>query len=121
MARVKAPLFSLGASGSVGKAIVYANWKGRDYCREYQIPQNPSTALQVNVRKAWELLVAQWQGEAPATWDIWNTFAEQFAMSGFNQYVSRGMEAYVSQLGTSVLPTSVSVTGSPPTEVWAWT
>jgi len=120
MARVKAPLFSLGASGTVGKAIVYSVWKGRDYCREYQIPENPSTTLQTNVRAAWDLLVTAWQALAPATWDIWDTFAEQFSMSGFNQFMSRGMKAYVAQLGTSTTPASVSVAGDPPADVWTW-
>lgn len=120
MARVKAPLFSLGASGSVGKSIVYSNWKGRDYCREYQIPQNPSTSLQVNVRTAWDLMVASWQALAPATKIIWDTFAEQFQMSGFNQYMSRGMKEYTIQLTTAVTPTAVVLAGDPPLDVWTW-
>lgn len=120
MARVKAPLFSLDASGQLGEAIVYSKWKGREYVREYTIPQNPNSPAQVNVRKAWELLVSQWQSEAQAVQSDWNTFADQFKMSGFNQYIGRGMEAYVSQLGTATNPTSVSVAGTPPTEVWTW-
>lgn len=120
MARVKAPLFSLGASGTIGKAIVYANWKGRDYCREYQIPANPQTATQVNVRTAWDILVTKWQSFTAPNKAIWDTFAEQFQMSGFNQMMKRGMDTYVSQLGTSTTPASVTVSGDPPLETWTW-
>lgn len=47
MAKLKAPLMSLGASGAIGKAIVYFPWKGIDCVREYVIPSNPKTAAQV--------------------------------------------------------------------------
>lgn len=47
MAKLKAPLFSLGAAGALGKALVFFGWKGIDCVREYVIPSNPKTTLQV--------------------------------------------------------------------------
>lgn len=120
MARVKAPLFSLDASGQLGEAVVYSKWKGREYVREYTIPQNPQSTTQTNVRYAWELLVAKWQSLTPTDWDNWDLFANQFKMSGFNQFIGRGMDAYMAQLGSSTTPTAVLITGTPPTEVWTW-
>jgi len=46
MAKLKAPLFSLGASQQLGKALVFFPWKGLNVVREYVIPANPRTALQ---------------------------------------------------------------------------
>ncbi|MBA7538141.1 hypothetical protein ES705_30415 [subsurface metagenome] len=46
MAKLKAPLMSLGASGALGKALVFFPWKGIDCVREYVIPSNPDTTLQ---------------------------------------------------------------------------
>lgn len=46
MAKLKAPLLSLGASGKLGGALVFFNWKGIDVVREYVVPTNPNTALQ---------------------------------------------------------------------------
>lgn len=43
MAKLKGPLFSLGAAGAVGKTLVYFGWKGLDVVREYVIPANPKT------------------------------------------------------------------------------
>jgi len=43
MAKLKAPLMSLGASGALGKSIVYFPWKGLDVVREYVIPANPKS------------------------------------------------------------------------------
>lgn len=46
MAKLKAPLMSLGASGQLGKALVFFPWKGLDVVREYIIPSNPKSTLQ---------------------------------------------------------------------------
>lgn len=46
MAKLKAPLLSLGASQQIGKALVFFPWKGLNVVREYVIPANPKTALQ---------------------------------------------------------------------------
>lgn len=50
MAKLKGPLFSLGATQQLGKALVFFGWKGLDVVREYVIPANPKTALQVTQR-----------------------------------------------------------------------
>ena len=43
MAKLKAPLLSLGAAGAIGKSIVFFPWKGLDVAREYVVPANPKT------------------------------------------------------------------------------
>ena len=46
MAKVTAPLFSLGASGKIGDAIVYFTWKGRNVVRQFLVPANPQSTGQ---------------------------------------------------------------------------
>jgi len=50
MAKLKAPLMSLGASQQLGKALVFFGWKGIDCVREYVVPANPDTTLQQTQR-----------------------------------------------------------------------
>jgi len=50
VAKLKAPLFSLGASGQIGKALVYFNWKGLNVVREHVVPANPRTSGQTTQR-----------------------------------------------------------------------
>ncbi|MBA7567178.1 hypothetical protein ES708_08879 [subsurface metagenome] len=50
MAKLKAPLLSLGASGAIGKTLVYFPWKGINAVREYVIPTNPQTDRQTDQR-----------------------------------------------------------------------
>jgi len=50
VAKLKAPLLSLGAAGAIGKSLVFFNWKGLDVVREYVIPANPKTDPQTTQR-----------------------------------------------------------------------
>ena len=122
MARVSGPLFSMSASGSVGKAITFGTWKGRPWCRVWFKPQNPNSTNQVNVRTAMRLLVAEWQTETDARKLAYDTYAAAFNMSGFNKYISRGMDQYIVQITAAVTPASVAVDDvDPPSETWTWT
>ena len=50
MAKTTGPLFSLEASGTVGKTVTYSHWKGRPYVRRRVIPLNPFEPDQVAAR-----------------------------------------------------------------------
>ena len=50
MAKLKAPLLSLGASGAIGKSVVFFNWKGLDVAREFVVPANPKSTDQTTQR-----------------------------------------------------------------------
>lgn len=58
MAKLKAPLFSFGASQQIGKALVYFGWKGLDVVREYVVPSNPQTTAQTTHRAYLTAVVA---------------------------------------------------------------
>jgi hypothetical protein len=50
MAKATGPLFSLEASGTVGKTVTYSHWKGRPYVRRRVIPINVYEEFQVKAR-----------------------------------------------------------------------
>jgi len=50
MAKLKAPLLSMGASGQLGKTLVYTPWKGLHNVRTYVIPSNPKSQPQMDQR-----------------------------------------------------------------------
>lgn len=52
MARVSGPLMSVDASGTFAGKLVYAKWKGLQYCRNHVVPANPMTINQVTNRNA---------------------------------------------------------------------
>jgi len=46
MAKLKAPLFSFGASGKLADSLVFTPWKGLNNVRQYVVPANPKTDAQ---------------------------------------------------------------------------
>ena len=91
MAKLKAPLLSLGASGKLGGALVYFPWKGIDAVREYVIPANPRSTAQTTQRGYFEDAVDAWHANAYTDADrvAWNRFAGTLAktMAGFNAFM----------------------------------
>ena len=121
MARVTGPLFSMSASGTIGKAVTYGSWKGRPCARTWFIPENPQTAGQTNVRLALALLVAYWQiTVSQAQKDAYEVGAQGQGMSGYNLYMKRGMDQYIIQITSAVTPVSVTVAGNYPSDVFTW-
>lgn len=88
MAGVKGPLFSLDASGTIGDAIVFAKWKGRNYVRRHAIPANPKSVGQVSVRAMMKFLTQYWQSLSAGDQADWETRAAATDISPFNAFVS---------------------------------
>ncbi|MBA7566305.1 hypothetical protein ES708_07996 [subsurface metagenome] len=58
MAKLKAPLLSLGAAGQLGKTLVFFGWKGLNVVREYVIPAYSRTTPQAEQRDYLKAAVA---------------------------------------------------------------
>ena len=88
MAKVKGPLMSLGASGTIGGAVTFASWKGVPTARIKSTPTNPNTAGQQAQRSTFSLAVASWKAQDAADQLTWNNRASALGlkMSGFNLY-----------------------------------
>lgn len=120
MAKVNGPLMSLSASGTVGKAFTFGIWKGIAYVRKWFKPENPQTAEQVNLQTALTLMVELWQTKSEEAKQAWEDALSGQQYSGYNLFMSRGLKAYIAQLGVATTPVSVSYVTDPPDEVWTW-
>ena len=105
MAKLKAPLMSLGAAGAIGKALVFFSWKGLDVVREYVIPANPKSELQIAQRALFtdaitlihyaEALVGSPLGAADKTAYALYGSTEPTPRTWFNQAIARHIIAAV--------------------------
>lgn len=90
MAKVEAPLFSFGARGKLGDALVYFPWKGLKAVRTYTVPANPNSAAQQTQRSYMTNAVADWHdiGITAADVTAWDRHAATLPrqMSGFNSF-----------------------------------
>jgi hypothetical protein len=75
MVRLKAPLFSLDASGTIGKSVVFASWKGRNYARRHAIPANPNSGLQVGIRSVFKFVAQNYAALLAADITDWTGLA----------------------------------------------
>lgn len=88
MARVTGPLMSMSASGTIGKAITFAVWKGIAYVRKWFKPHNPQTAGQTAQRLIFSQAVDGWQDLDTAGKALWDDDANRpSGMSGFNYFM----------------------------------
>ncbi len=95
MARVNGPLFSLDASGQLGRAVVYTKWKGRNVVREYVIPANPRSLAQHWQRGQLGLLSKWWAAMSGANKTSWDSLAAASNISSFNAFVGYGLAKMV--------------------------
>lgn len=91
MARSTGPLFSLDASGSIGGAITFSKWKGRNYVRRRVIPSNPKSGGQVGRRAMMKFIAQEWTNIDPGDQATWQTIANELNASLFNGYIKQNM------------------------------
>jgi len=112
MAKLKAPLMSLGARSQLGKALVFFPWKGIDCVREYVIPANPRSNPQITQRGYLTAAVDHWHENAYTDADriAWNRYAGTLAkiMSGFNAMIRLHI-AYIASAWALVVVSDVQI------------
>lgn len=89
MAKLRNPLFSIDAHGSIGKIITYSKRKSGNQVRSYTKPQKPPSAKQRGQRRLTQFLVAQWQNMSDgdkATWAT-NAAASKLNLSGYHYFL----------------------------------
>lgn len=108
MARVTGPLFSLGASGQIANALVYADWKGLDYVRQYVIPENPNTANQQEVRGVFATLTEMFKRMPQLARDPWQAAVRGLPLTDRNRHIQANAAALQGQSDLNNLVMSVA-------------
>lgn len=86
MAKTSGPLLSFDARATVGKTVVYSNWKGIPYARRWVQPANPQTADQQAVRNVFKWLMAVWSYMPSDATEAWNAYAAGQPLTGRNAF-----------------------------------
>ena len=77
MVKTKGPLFSLSASGSIGKVLNYSKRKSGPQVRKHHKPSGDPSQLQRGMRRLTEFIVAQWVGMSAPDKETWNVAARE--------------------------------------------
>lgn len=121
MVKVSAPMLSMDASGTIGKAAVFSKWKGRNYVRSHVVPHNPKSPGQVGVRAMFKFLAQQWAGIGTTPQGTWDALASALNISGFNAYMRQNQEHWRNFRAPSKDQTALEAHTSPVLATWAAT
>ncbi len=94
MVKLRGPMFSLGASGTLADAVTFAIWKGRPYARERVIPSNPKSGAQTGRRAMLRFLSQAWAALTTGEKATWQDLADELVASPFNAYISYNMRRW---------------------------
>ncbi len=121
MAKVVGPAFSVSATGTVGKTFTYGIIRGIQYVREWFTPYNPKSTKQVNLRTAFSMGVEEYQTDlTQAQIDAYVAGGKGTKNTGFSLFMGRAQTTYISQIGVDTTPTTLSVAGNFPDDVFTW-
>lgn len=114
MAKPTAPLLSFGASGQIGKTMVYGSWRGRSYVRRHVVPSNPQSAEQTITRNAFSFMQSVYKFAPALVTDVWTAAARGKALTARNAFTkgSLGLIRGESDLNNLIL--SAGAFGGPP-------
>jgi len=94
MVKLRGPMFSLGASGTLADAVTFSINKGRPYARERVIPSNPKSGAQVGRRAMFTFLSQAWDALLAGDKASWQNLADELVSAPYNAYMKTNMEAW---------------------------
>jgi len=94
MVKIKAPMMSLDAAGSLGNAIVFSTWKGQPYVRANVSPKNPKSAAQTGIRAMLSFLSPEWKNLTAEQQATWAELAAAKNQSPINAYIAYNVQRW---------------------------
>lgn len=91
MAKLKNPLNSLRASGTIAKVLTFARRRHTDLAEKKPIPDDPRTLSQLSWRHMYQKATALWHALSPAEKQDWNSLASRHQMTGFAYFISQAL------------------------------
>lgn len=91
MAKLTAPMLSMGARGQIGKSLVVAKWRGITYARQHVVPANPKTTAQMANRTMFALFREMWKLAPALVKAPWDAFATGRPFLGLNKFVGENV------------------------------
>ncbi len=94
MAKLKAPMLSMAASGTIGDSVIFSSWKGRPYAKKLTIPRNPKSGGQVGNRAMLKFLSVHYSSLTAADIATWSTAAAAADISPYNAFIAYNLDRW---------------------------
>jgi hypothetical protein len=86
MAKIQAPLFSFGASGTIGKILTFNQSTQKPVARKKPAPSKSAPPLQAIIRLRFKQAAESWRALSPTERAKWRTLAAPTARPSFAKY-----------------------------------
>lgn len=113
MAKVDAPLLSIGARGTFAKTATYGSWKGIKYARQRVTPANPRSSEQTKTRSSFTFASAAWRTMDPDLKAPWNDSANGRPVTGRNLWIGSATKNLRGQTDLTGMVTSPGTRSAP--------
>jgi len=94
MVRLRGPLMSMSAHGTIAKDITYIQRNGKATARNYNKPTNVPSGKQRTKRRIMEFVVAQWKSFSDSTKEYWREQASinKAGITGYQYFIKKCQE-----------------------------
>lgn len=92
MAKVKRPLMSHSASGSIGKSLIYTSALKRGIVKGFFVSKDKSTEDQLYIRSVFNAGVAEWKSMTPEEKAAYNLQSKGKILTGYNIFIKNYMK-----------------------------
>jgi len=92
MVKVRGPMISIDASGTLGDAITFSKWKGRSSVRRRVVPTNPESGPQTGRRSMFAYLTKLWDSLTAPDQATWLDRATERNVALFHGFLSVNMD-----------------------------
>lgn len=89
MTKPKNPLFSLGATGSLGDIVSFTRRRGTDIVEKKPVPPDAKSVAQLSWRHMYQKCIALWHLLSPAEKQEWESNARPHHMVGYAWFISQ--------------------------------
>lgn len=114
MAKTTGPLLSFGATGQVGKTVVFGKWKGVGYVRTHVNPANPQTAEQSLTRNAFGFMQSVYKFAPVLMTDVWDKYVQGKPMTARNAFTKASLAVLRPAANLNGIVLSGGALGGPP-------
>jgi len=94
MVKIKGPMLSATASGSLGPATTLASWKGRAYARKKGAPADPRSPQQMSYRALLAFLAERWKTLTTLQQATWFPTALDANVPPYNAFMAHNLELW---------------------------
>lgn len=92
MVKLRGPGLGQAAHGGLGRVLIFAETKGRAYCKKWHKPSQPNAPGQLAMRAAARFVAERWQYFTQAEKDSWIPLAAQTNIPPYNACLAYNLE-----------------------------